>query len=418
MTVEIPAKFSGLFDPHRYKVLYGGRAGMKSWCVARIILIKAASKPLRILCTREVQKSLKESVYKLLCDQIEAMGLGANYEIQRETIKGVCGSEFIFAGLSDMTTESIKSYEGVDIVWVEEAQAVGERSWQILTPTIRKPRSEIWVTFNPELDTDPVWKRFVVNTPPDCLLIHTNWRDTLERGWLSKELQDEREHAEKTLSPDDYNNIWEGRCRSSVVGAIYTREVEQIAIEKRLTSVPYDPMLKAHVVVDLGFNDSMAIAIVQRQASSIRVIDYIEDRLRTLDSYSADLKEKRLNWGNLWLPHDGFAKNVQTGKTAAEVFRALGWSVERVPDMSLENGIKYARQTARQVTFDTKASRLVECLKRYRRSINKTTNEPGSPLHDEYSHGADCFRYLCISAEQMTNDEWNSEFRQPIYSLA
>ena len=153
-TQKFQSKLKYLFEPHRYKVAYGGRGSGKSWSYARALLMMGTEKPLRVLCTREVQKSIKQSVHTLLKDQIQALGLGEFYEIVENAIRGKNGTEFNFAGLATNTVESIKSFEGVDIVWCEEAQNISKRSWDILIPTIRKPDSEIWVTFNPYMDTD------------------------------------------------------------------------------------------------------------------------------------------------------------------------------------------------------------------------------------------------------------------------
>jgi phage terminase large subunit len=148
VNAEFPEKLACLFKPNRYKVLYGGRGGAKSWGIARALLIMASNKPLRILCARELQMSIRDSVHKLLSDQIETLQLSGFYEIQNSSIKGLNGSEFSFAGLRSNVAQ-IKSYEGVDICWVEEAQTVSKGSWNVLIPTIRKDGSEIWVSFNP-----------------------------------------------------------------------------------------------------------------------------------------------------------------------------------------------------------------------------------------------------------------------------
>ena len=121
-SIQFPSKLDYLFSPHRYKVAYGGRGSGKSWSFGRALIRLAAAKPLRILCAREVQKSIKQSVHQLLSDQIQAMGLGAFFEVLESEIRGINGSSFSFAGLATNTVESIKSFEGVDIVWVEEAQ--------------------------------------------------------------------------------------------------------------------------------------------------------------------------------------------------------------------------------------------------------------------------------------------------------
>lgn len=407
MNVELPVKLRGLFDPHRYKVAYGGRGGGKSWAFARALLILGASKPLRILCTREVQKSIRDSVHKLLSDQVQAMNLGSFYEVQQTTIKGMNGTEFLFSGLSDQTSESIKSYESIDICWAEEAQAISKRSWNILIPTIRRAGSEIWISFNPELDTDETYVRFVENAPDDTLLVKMNYADN---PWHGEVLEKERQHAKASMPKADYENIWEGKCKPAVTGAIYADEVASMIEAKRLCSVAYDPAFKVHVVFDLGWNDQMSLILVQRHLSELRVIEYIEDRQKTLDWFSAELKKKNLNWGKLWLPHDGAHGDYKTGKSAQQILRELGWDVEIIPVQPIETGIRAARMAFPRVWMDqAKADRLMQCLRRYRRGIPSTTGEPGAPVHDEFSHGADAFRYLCVSAERMTNEDWGGQ---------
>jgi phage terminase large subunit len=354
------------------------------------------------LCAREIQRTIQDSVHKLLSDQIQSLGLSSFYRIQETAIIGLNGTEFSFAGLRQQDIAKIKSFEGVDICWVEEAQTVTKKSWSILIPTIRKDGSEIWVTFNPELDTDDTYQRFVVNPPDGAVVININWNDN---PWFPEVLKQEKDHL-KASDPDAYKNVWEGECMSVVPGAIYRHEISQLFQDQRVRNVPVDPMLKVHTVWDLGWNDQMSIILVQRLGSEIRIVDYVEDSHRTLAEYVADLKQRKYNWGKDWLPHDGEAKDYKTGKSAQELMKALDRSVEIVPRIDVESGIKASRIVFPRCYFDKeKTARLVDCLKRYRRSINATTNEPGAPLHDEHSHGADAFRYLCIVADKMTNED-------------
>ncbi len=401
---DFPKKLQFLFEPHRYKVAYGGRGSGKSWSFARALLSQATEKPLRILCAREIQRSIKQSVHTLLNDQIQALGLGAFYEVLEAEIRGLNGSSFSFTGLANNTVESIKSYEGVDCVWVEEAQTVSRKSWDILIPTIRKPDSEIWISFNPNIDTDDTYQRFVVDPPDNAKVVKVNWQDN---PWFPEVLEIERQHSLNT-NPD-YANIWEGECKAAVDGAIYSNEIREAQEAGRVTNVPYDPMLKVHVVMDLGWNDSMSVILCQKGVSDLRVIGYIEDDHRTLDSYSAQLKALPYSWGTMYLPHDGQSKDFKHGISAEDIMRKFGWDVRIVPRMDIEAGIKIARMNFHRVYFDKSAHRLVDCLKHYRRSINSATNEPGAPLHDEYSHGADAFRYLCTSADSMKNESWSKE---------
>lgn len=357
---------------------------------------------MRVLCAREIQRTIADSVHLLLSDQVEALGLSGHYRILESEIRGLNGTSFAFAGLRQQDAGKLKSFEGVDRCWVEEAQAVSKKSWDILIPTIRKDGSEIWISFNPELDSDDTYTRFVVNPPPGTVLINIGWRDN---PWFPETLRLEKDHLEK-VDPEAYQNVWEGKCRTTVEGAIYHREVTAAIESKRIRPVPYDPMLKVHTVWDLGWNDQMSIILVQRLGSELRVIDYIEDSHRTLVDYVAELQGKRYLWGTDFLPHDGAAKNYQTGKSAQEILQSQGRRVEIVPNTDVETGIKTARIVFPRVFFDeTKAQRLLNCLKRYRRVIPLTTNEPGAPLHDEHSHGADAFRYLCLVADRMRNED-------------
>jgi phage terminase large subunit len=402
-SASFPEKLEPLFLPARYKVLYGGRGGAKSWGVARALLIEGACRPLRVLCARETQKSIAESVHQLLKDQVSALGLENVYTVQETMIFAPNGTQFSFAGLRQQNITTIKSYEGVDICWVEEAQVVTKKSWDVLIPTIRKPKSEIWITFNPDLDTDETYKRFVADPPDGAIVIEIGFDDN---PWFPEVLRAEMLDLYRR-DPAEAEVVWGGKCRPAVQGAIYLHEMRKIAEEKRLCNVPYDPMLKVHRVWDLGWNDSMAIALVQKVRSEIRIIDYIEDSHRTLDDYVADLKGRRLNWGMDFLPHDGDQRDYKSGKSAKEILSALGCTVQIVPNMSIEGGIKVARMALGRTYFDKKATGLVDRLKRYRRVVNASTNEPGSPLHDESSHGADCYRYLSIIADRLTNENLN-----------
>ena len=192
----------------RYKVLYGGRGGQKSWAVADYLVARACQEKLRILCTREMQNSIKDSVHRLLNDRIHALGLDKYFIIQVDSIKSTTGSEFIFKGLR-MNINEIKSTEGIDICWVEEATKVSENSWKVLIPTIRKESSEIIITFNPELESDPVYQRFILHTPPDCATEEVSYADN---DYFPDVLRREMEWCRKVDS-DAYEHIWGGKLK-------------------------------------------------------------------------------------------------------------------------------------------------------------------------------------------------------------
>jgi phage terminase large subunit len=402
LTAQLPDWAEELFQPYRYKVMHGGRGSAKSWTVARVLLIEAARRPLRIGCFREVQDSIRDSVHRLLCDQIQAMGLGAHYTVTRDEIRHLNGSMFVFAGLAQHTVESIKSFEGLDRAWIEEGQVVSKRSWDVLTPTIRAPGSEIWVTMNPHLETDETYQRFIANPAPGSWIRRINWRDN---PWFPTVLDDERRLCEKR-DPDNYGNIWEGEPLRVAEGAIYRNEVDAMYVAGRVRPVPHDPILKVHTVWDLGWNDAMSIGLFQRSAAELRCIGYIEDSHHTVDWYVRELeKNKEYRWGFDFIPHDGRSRDHNSGKSTEDILKAMGRSVTVLPQLSVEEGIKAARMAfPRLYVDDTRCARFLECLKRYRRIVSKLGEAMG-PLHDEYSHGADMWRYAAMSVDMMHNFE-------------
>lgn len=354
-----------------------------------------------------MQKSIKDSVHKLLSDQIERLGLGYFYEIIANEVRGKNGTEFLFAGLSDLTVESIKSFEGCDICWIEEARSITKRSLTILEPTIRKDDSELWLSFNPELDTDEVYDRFVVHTPLDCLLININWDDN---PWRSKVLDVARETMQRE-KPDEYAHVYGGMCKPAVDGAIYYNEMAAMLKEPaRIRNVPYDPMLKVHMVFDIGRSDKTAIIFVQRLASEIRIIRYMEDTLKDWPYYVGEIKKLNYNLGKCWFPHDGHAKRMESlGQSSADIVHKLGLVVAPktlVPSLSVEEGIKSARLIFPRIYMDkANCKDLIDNLKRYKRNIPATTGEAGAPVHDAASHGSDAFRIMALIVDKMINED-------------
>lgn len=216
--ITFPEQFSELFEPKRYKIYYGGRGSTKSWSIAGALVIIASQSKKTILCTREIQNSIKDSVYRLICDQIERYGLSDIYEIQRDSIRcTLTGSIFIFKGLY-RNHNSIKSIEGIDIVWIEEAQSISQESIDFLVPTIRKDGSEIWMTFNPDQEDDPVYSIFVKNDRENAVVKKVNMADVWEivPDTLKEEyLYDQKHNIEK------WEWIWNGSCRKETEAQIF-----------------------------------------------------------------------------------------------------------------------------------------------------------------------------------------------------
>jgi len=362
-------------------------------------------KPLRILCARETQKSIQESVHRLIKDTIDRLGVSELFEVQEARILGKNGADFAFAGIRQQSVANLKSFEGVDICWVEEAQVVTKRSWDVLIPTIRKPGSEIWITFNPELDTDETYSRFVIDPPKGAFCTRVNWHDN---PWFGKEMDDERTLMERR-DPIGYRTVWEGECRPAVEGAIYAKELDSLLRGGRFTTVSHDPLLKTHTVWDLGWNDQTVILLVQRAASELRIIGAYISRFSTYENDIQELNDLKakwpgLQWGTDYLPHDAkAATKTAGGKTGEQLVKALGRRVEIVPNIHIEDGIKQVRTIFPRLWIDKGCQDWMNAIKRYHRHVSTDGTKTGIPVHDDASHGADALRYLGQVAEKLTN---------------
>lgn len=359
------------------------------------MLIKGVEKPIRVLCTREIQNSIDDSVHLLLTDQVKALGLSSFYTVLRDEIRGTNGTTFSFEGLHGRSVDSLKSFEGADICWVEEANSVLKRSWDILTPTIRRDGSEIWISFNPELETDETYKRFVLNPPPGSLVKKVTYRDN---PWFPKVLQAEMEHMKQT-DFDSYLCVWEGHTRVALDGAIYANELRLATLENRLTRVPYERAKPVQTFWDLGKSDNTAIWFAQVVGFEFRVIDYYQSHGQNLSHYVKILREKPYTYGWTWLPHDAQHDTLASELTIEQQLRAQNFDVRISPKLSVDAGIEAARTVFGKTYFDQeKAADGIQCLRHYQfKKHDDGLSYSKVPLHNWASHGADAFRYLAVS---------------------
>ena len=395
---EFPIKLQCLFEPKRYKVLYGGRGGAKSWGIARALLILAAKNPTRVLCAREFMTSMRDSVHKLLSDQIQALGLLGFYEITQNSIRGKNGSEFSFVGLKN-NVANVKSYEGVDLCWVEEAQSVSRMSWDVLIPTIRKEKSEIWISFNPELETDETYQRFVINQQENSIVQKVNWSDN---PWFPDTLREEKD-ALKLRDPQAYNVVWEGLCRQTVDGAVFAREMQVAELDGRITRVLYDATKPVHAIFDLGWSDATAIWFLQFVGMETRLIRYLEGNQQTMSEYLAKMQTFGYIYDTLWLPHDAENKTLAgNGRSIEEIVRASGYKTRIIPKTPIMDSINAARTIFRNCWFDRdNCHEGLQCLRHYRYDVDPETKQfSKTPVHDQYSHGADAFRYIGLMVNE------------------
>jgi phage terminase large subunit len=441
--IRFPKIYKPLDEPHRYKVLYGGRAAARSWTVSRKLILRAAQEPLRILCTRELQKSIKQSVHRLLSDQINLMGMGPLFDIQQQGIYGKNGSEFMFLGLRSNPDE-IRSLEGVDIVWIEEGHAVTERSWDIIDPTIRKESSEIWITFNTRFRYDHLYQLFVANKPlDDSLIILSSFEDN---PFLPTVLQKQQADL-KERDYDKWRHIWGGELKQLAEGAIFGKQVSETMKADRVCYIPVEKNCEVMTFMDLGKNDETAIWFMQRVGPEYRFIDYFQGRLEEVEYYTRFIRAQPYLYSQHYLPHDAAHDRLGMKRNISQQFQDGGVRpVSIVPRISHKaTAIEQAREMFPRCWFhkgddghkepqqcegyyltddesmQTRARRMEKgwemlCSYRYKYKEDDDVYER-IPHHDRASNGADAFMQFAQSHCEMHQHSSNDaayDWKTPI----
>lgn len=393
-----PEKFRPLLEgKERYKVFYGGRGGAKSWQIARALLIEGLHGGLRILCTREVQSSLKESVKQLLSDQIKLLGLSEFYHETKDELRGPNGTLFIFKGMSD--PEALKSTESIDRVWIEEARTVSKSSWQKLDPTIRKTGSQIWISFNPELETDHLYALFVKGTPPpSSVVVKVGYEDN---PWISPEFVRQAEHM-KATDYDEWLWIYGGSVRVALDGAVYANEMRAAKKEGRIGKVPLEKSKPVHVFCDLGRGDKTAMWFAQIVLLQYRIVGYYEASGFDWGHYLGQLEHERQarGWfyGTIWLPHDADNQLLGARRTIRQQTTDANYRARIVPKLPVHEGINAARSIFGSCWFDEEHTTVGRnCLAQYHYEVDDDGARSRLPVHDWASHGADGFRYMGVA---------------------
>jgi len=376
LDIEIPRAFQSALTPARYQVWYGGRGGGKSWGVARLLLTQAYRKKLRILCTREFQNSIADSVHRLLTDQITALGLGAYFRITRDSIKSSYGSEFLFKGIHHNINE-IKSLEGVDLCWVEEAQRVTEESWKILIPTIRKEGSEIWITFNPDDAQHPTYVRFISQPPPNARITKVNFPDN---PWLPETLRAEMEYC-RAVDMDAYRHIWEGEPRSHSAAEVFHGKWTIEAFEA-------PPDARLYFGADWGFSQDPTVLIrafiVERQL----FIEY--------EAYGVgvDIDETPALFRSIPGAETWPIKADSARPETISAMRRAGFNINPAAKWpgNVEDGIATLRGFEKIVIHE-RCKHAIDAMKLYRYKTDKLTGDVLPILLHDYSHVPDALRY-------------------------
>lgn len=406
LAIDVARAFRPLLDPARYKGAYGGRGSGKSQFFADLMVATAVRNPgFRGLCCREVQKSLKESAKRLLESKISDHGLGKMFEVQEAQIKTPGGGVIVFAGLQDHTSESIKSYEGFDVAWVEEAQTVSDRSLNLLRPTIRSPGSELWFSWNPRKQTDAVDKMLRGDElPTGATVVPANWDSN---PWFPNELEQERLDCQR-MQPDQYEHIWNGDYVTVAEGAYYAASITKAREEKRIGRVAADPLMTFRAYWDIGGTgakaDACSIWIAQFIGREIRVVDYYEAVGQPLAAHVGWLRSKGYDKALCILPHDGVTHDRVFDATYEGALRQAGFSVEIVKNQgkgAAAQRIEATRRLFPRIWIDEdKCDGGLRALGWYHEKKDDARGIGLGPEHDWSSHSADAFGLMCVAYDE------------------
>lgn len=424
---HFPDRLQPLFKPKRYKVLWGGRGAGRSWGVARALLIIGRQRPIRVLCCRELQKSIQDSVHALLKEQITALEFEGFYRVEVAKIYGANGTVFSFEGIKNNTT-AIKSYEGIDYCWVEEANKVSKASWNVLTPTIRKEtpldwrarglekpefQAEIWMTLNPELETDYTYTRFVkdkrlkpavyqgeygswtAQESADTISIKMNHRDN---PWFPEVLRSDME-GDKANDYDMYLNVWEGHTIQQLEGAVFKKQLQKMQSEGRICRVPYEPEVPVDCFWDLGKRDYTAIWFGQFVGMQFRMLEFFEDQgVTDVNYYLKELQKRDYTYGTMWLPHDAKHSRMGYNHSIEKQIRMKFPDTRVVPRISNKaDAINMARMFFSKVWIDEElCADGLSHLNRYAYTV-VDGQYSDLPFHDRLGHSDAADAFMCAA---------------------
>lgn len=460
LDIEFPRKLEFLLTiPARLKILYGGRGGGKSINAIRAATLFARDRYLEIVCFRELQKSIQESIHGVICNEINSLQLNDEFDIKNnEIVHTLTGSRFTFESLRYNVTK-IKSRARIDIALLEEADNISQSSLDILMPTIRSrdygegdlggpfgQGPEIWILFNPKLDTDEVYTRFVLKgekfAPPfnDKIKVsqdETKWYlstfneiadgvlklsdlneneqsrytelsayryaivqkiNHIDNPWFPADLRREMELLKRS-DEEAWLNIWEGHTQQVLKGAIYAEEIKKVLLDGRRGKVEYDPSRTVNTFWDLGHDDYTSIWFSQQVGMHYNLIGFYQNRLQKIAHYIEHMQNLKYNYGFHYLPHDADNETLAARSVKRILQDSYPGKVRVVPRVSKKVvGIRAGRQIFDLCNFDeVNTADGWQCLCRYQYDVDKDGLFSQNPRHDEYSHGADAFQSLALT---------------------
>ena len=368
----------------RYRVLYGGRGSSKSYTIARLLLLLGKQKKLRVLCGREFQNSITESVHFLLKQEIDAMGLQHHYEVTNTYIHGKNGTEFIFKGVR-MNIDSIKSMAGITHVWLEEAHSVSKVSWDTLIPTIREPNSEIWVSFNPDQEDDPTYKMFVDKEGQpidrdDAIIIKVNWTDN---PWFPEVLRKEKDHL-YSVNPDLADHVWGGMCRTHSDAQIFKNKwvVREFESQSHFDGPYYgvdwgfstDPTVVVKCYLDLRARE----VLIRKSVFGYHVeLDDIPEMLDSVDG----IRDSIIRADNARPETISYISRCGFPIIGADKWKG-----------SVEDGVEWLKSFNR-IVIHPECTEMISEAKNYSYKVDRLTQDVLVDIVDSYNHGWDAIRY-------------------------
>ena len=398
ISLKVINKLLPLYENHRYKVLYGGRASGKSLAVADFLITKTVKEKKLVLCCREFQSSIKDSVHRLLCERIDKLGLSHMFHITKDTIRSFSGSEFIFKGLRQNYQE-IKSTQGINYCWVEEAERVSAESWEVLKPTIREEKSEIIITFNPDNEQNPTYQQFIINKPSDAWVTKINYN---ENPFLPKVLLQEIQY-DMLYNPDRYHHIWEGECAKMSNAVIFNGRfrVEPVLIYT-LGGIDYvdNKRIDYHYGMDFGFStDPFACVETFIHGNKIYITKELYwhgmenmDIVPMLKQTMPDLiTYRRKIYADSAYPATISQLATVQRHPSGDKMESLNIEGAVKGSGSVEEGINWLRSY--EIIIDPSCKNMIFEMNNYKYKVDKQTGDIIPQIEDKNNHLVDSLRY-------------------------
>ena len=417
--VKLPPKLIPVFlGEARYRGAYGGRGSAKTRSFAKMAAIRAYQASMAgqsgiVLCVREFMNSLADSsMAEIKAAIADEEWLAPHFDIGETYIRTADKSvEFVFVGLRH-NLDSIKSKARIILCWADEADPISETAWQKLIPTVREDGSEIWVTWNPEIEGSATDKRFKTVQADDVKIIELNWRDN---PFFPDVLERER-LADQTERPDSYDHIWEGGYKTHFEGAYYTEQLRIAKEQHRITTVPEDQHMIVRLFADIGGTgakaDNFVFWAAQFVGMTIRCVNHYEVQGQPIASHLTWMRAQGYVPGRckIWLPHDGDKQDSVFDVSYRKAFEEAGYEVEVIPNQGKGAAMKRverAREIFPRIWIDeNNCAAGLKAIRAYHEKRDEKRNIGLGPDHDENSHSADAFGLMAVAYEE-PNDAWS-----------